>query len=394
MFATFPTSGDRQAVDRKTMSDQVIRVGVTGTGYPEQRNIIGLPFRNVHIGRHRDPIQWVDLLYFKLTGKFNTWTHAVHNDLGLSRFDVHHFFNKVSYSSKPWVSTFESFIPRHGHPSWGMVATMTRSSCLQLIAMSDRAKRTAASRLERFPNLRDDIMERVMVVHPPQATILNSVADKTLLGDRIRLILVGHLFFLKGGLEVLRVVDRLLDRGAPLHLTIVSTLQTGDYVTHSGTREMEAAMRIIARHPHSITHHKTLPNAQVLELFRTSDVSLLPSYHDSYGYSVLESQACGCPAITTDVAALPEINSDAQGWLLRMPTNEVGDGPWRQSEGRATMSRLIEEQLEATLEAILRTPEQIRAKGANALQRIRDEHSPETRAALVEAIYSKVRGRS
>ena len=123
-------------------------------------------------------------------------------------------------------------------------------------------------------------------------------------------------------------------------------------------------------------------------------MSLLPSYHDSYGYSVLESQACGCPAITTDVAALPEINSDAQGWLLRMPTNEVGDGPWRQSEGRATMSRLIEEQLEATLEAILRTPEQIRAKGANALQRIRDEHSPETRAALVEAIYSKVRGRS
>lgn len=371
-----------------------ITVGITGSGYPEQRNIIGLPFGNVRIGRHRDPIQWVDFAYFKLTGKFNDWTHAAHHDLGLSCYDVHHFFNKVSFSNTPWVSTFESFIPRYRHASRRMVATMTRPSCVQLIAMSDRARRTAAHRLERFPDLRDAAMEKVAVLHPPQVAMLDSVADKPPVGDRIRLILVGHLFFLKGGLEVLRTVDRLLEGGAPLHLTIVSNMQTGDFVTRSGKAEMEEAMRIMGRHPQAITRHATLANPEVLELFRNSDVSLLPTYHDSYGYSVLESQAHACAAITTDVAALPEINSDAQGWLLRMPTNDLGDAPWRTKEGRANMSRLMEEQLEAILKDILRDPGQIRAKGAIALQRIKDEHSPATRAAFVEAIYARACGRS
>lgn len=58
------------------------------------------------------------------------------------------------------------------------------------------------------------------------------------------------------------------------------------------------------------------------------------------------------------------------------------------------MSRLMEDQLEAHLQEVVRNPELVRIKGAQALERIRAEHSPESRAALIEAIYARAVGRS
>jgi glycosyltransferase involved in cell wall biosynthesis len=42
-------------------------------------------------------------------------------------------------------------------------------------------------------------------------------------------------------------------------------------------------------------------NQQVLELMSTCHLNLLPTLHDTYGFSVLEGFANGLPAITTDI---------------------------------------------------------------------------------------------
>ncbi len=97
--------------------------------------------------------------------------------------------------------------------------------------------------------------------------------------------------------------------------------------------------------------------------------------------------------MTTDVAALPEINDEKQGWVIHVPKDGLGKGLWRGEEARATFSRLIEEQLHAHLSAILADPSVIRRKGAIALQRIREHHSPESRAAVLEGIYASARKR-
>ncbi len=49
---------------------------------------------------------------------------------------------------------------------------------------------------------------------------------------------------------------------------------------------------------------------------RTADIGMLPSYADTYGFSVLEAQA-GNAVITTDIRALPEVNNPAVGWLIK-----------------------------------------------------------------------------
>lgn len=370
------------------MNSRPITVGITGTGYPEKRNIIDLPHEGVRFVRHRDPVQWLDLLYFKATGRIHDSLHAIHNDLGFNRADVLHFFNTVSLSRTPWVSTFETRIPRIYQPKRGLFDALARPACKRLIAMSRRALRIQDRLLDAHPNLKSEILAKTIVLHPAQRALINSIEEKDRLGARIKLAFVGHEFFRKGGLSVLRVLDRMLEADAPLQLSIVSQLLTGDHVSRSGKSELNEARALIARHPQAITHHDRMPNAQVMELLRASDVALLPTLHDSYGYSALEGQALGCPVISTDVAALPEINDDERGWLIRAPKDDMGEGLWRTQEARALFSTAIEEQLTAHLEAIMRDPASIKVKGARALERIRSDHDPGNRARVLDEIYA------
>ncbi len=370
-----------------------ITVGITGVGYPEKRNIVDLPHEGVRFIRHRDPVQWADWLYFKSTGNLHPTLHALHNDLGFNRADVLHFFNKLSFSRTPWVSTFETRIPRIHQPGARYFNALARDSCKRLIAMSQRARRIEEALLDKHPNVKADVMSKMVVLHPAQRTLLASMAAKERSATNIQLVFVGHEFFRKGGLEVLRAVERAIMSGAPLHLTIVSSLLTGDYVSRSGPAEKQEALAIISRHPHHVVHHKQLPNPEVMALMNRSDVALLPTYHDSYGYSVLEGQALGCPVITTDVAALPEINDNLRGWMIEVPKDEFGEGRWRTPEARLLLSRTIEEQLTAHLEALVRDPDMIRKKGELALEGIRTHHDPSHRARVLDRIYAEAIGR-
>ncbi|MBK8497394.1 MAG: glycosyltransferase family 4 protein [Flavobacteriales bacterium] len=366
-----------------------ITVGITGTGYPEKRNIIDLPHEGVRFVRHRDPVQWLDLLYFKATGRINDSLHAVHNHLGFGRADVLHFFNTVSLSRTPWVSTFETRIPRIYQPKRRLFEALARPACKRLIAMSQRALRIQDRLLDAHHDAKSEVLAKTIVLHPAQRVLIGSIVEKNPVGEHIKLAFVGHEFFRKGGLPTLRALDRLIGGGAPLHLTIVSDLLTGDHVSQSGASELNEASAIIARYPERITHHHQLPNAEVMALLRRTDVVLLPTLHDSYGYSVLEGQALGCPVISTDVAALPEINDDERGWMIHAPKDELGEGLWRTKEARMLFSTAIEEQLTAHLEAIVRDPASIKVKGARALERIRKDHDPGDRARVLDGIYAE-----
>ena len=48
-----------------------------------------------------------------------------------------------------------------------------------------------------------------------------------------------------------------------------------------------------------------------VELFNTADLFLFPSLAEGYGMPNVEAMACGCPVITSNVFALPEIVGDA-----------------------------------------------------------------------------------
>lgn len=366
------------------------------SGYATERNISGLPFQHYRVRRAPNLYRLPNYLHFRATGNAHARWSNLHRDLGLGGYDLLHLFNGVSRGRKPWVSTFETFLPRWG--AYGDdnlkigLAAMAQPQCKSLIALSDCARRIQIDLLDQYPAYREAILPKLKVLHPPQAAFIEDCSEKPLSEDFIDLVLVGNLFFLKGGLEVLRVVDILLKEGAPLRLHIVSSLESGDHATLSGTKELTWARRLLKAHPKRILHYTGLPNSEVMQLFQRSHIGLLPTWADTYGYSVLEAQAAGCPVISTNVRALPEINPPEAGWIAQVPLNPLGYAKIQSKDERDTFSTKLMDELESILRGVLASPKAIQEKGEKALARIKAEHSATSRAAWLENLYNDILG--
>ncbi len=368
-----------------------IKVGTASGGYPEKRNIFSLPFKNAKVVRRYDLINIINYIHFKLYHKSKNEYVFLHRDFGINDVDIFHFFNKISFSNTPWITTFETRVP-YFKPSKTpdrYYELLVNKHCKKLIAISKRAYNIEMFLLDQRKQFKDAVAEKLTIIHPPQKSLIKTYDQKQLDNENIVFTLVGRHFFLKGGMEVLKVFDRLFQNHKNIKLNIVSLLEHSDYISKSTENDVTEAMKIINAHPGKINYHKSLGNNQVLELYKNSHVSLQPSYHESYGYSILEAQACGCPVISTDVCAMPEINSEASGWVLNIPQDELKDGIWRTAEERKKLSEILQEQLQATITNIIGNMQTIKAKGVNAIKRIEEEHSPGSRAALIENIYKE-----
>lgn len=57
-------------------------------------------------------------------------------------------------------------------------------------------------------------------------------------------------------------------------------------------------------------------------LYKNAYALLFPTRFEGFGWPVIEAQACGCPVLTTNVSALPEVAGE--GALIRSPLDEGG----------------------------------------------------------------------
>ena len=54
-----------------------------------------------------------------------------------------------------------------------------------------------------------------------------------------------------------------------------------------------------------------LPSEDVIKLLNLAEIFLFPSFFEGFGIPNLEAMACGCPVITSNVFAIPEVVNDA-----------------------------------------------------------------------------------
>lgn len=370
-------------------------LGVNHKGYPEIRNIISLPFKNYKVKNVIDGFKILDYVYFKSFKKSNNFLHNSYFDAGLNNCDVNHFFNSVSFSSRPWLTTFETQVPRYnnngGFIESKAIRCLSSNACKRIIALSDSAKNIQLEFIKnKYPSSFDSIFEKIEIIHPPQKPIINSYNEKQLNCERINFTIIGSDFFRKGGLEVLRVFDRLLSKGANICLNVVSSMQIGDYASRASKDSLDEANAILARNQKFINHHFWMKNEDVLNLLKSTHVALLPTYADTYGYSVLEAQAAGCVTITTDVRALPEINDSSCGFLINVKKDCYGNAILNSKKDRHELSKSIENQLESYITKILDSPSIIEKMGVQSLNRIIDSHCSEKVAGRLENIYENV----
>lgn len=328
-------------------------------------------------------------------------------DFDLNRVDLLHLMNGVSYGKTPWVVSFETIVPRfeslvtrhQGADQEKPILTpkvrraleaLGSNACRKLIAWSQNSQQIQRDLLSEFPKeLSLPILDKLTTLYPPQAVLSEAkpIRQPTL-KDPLRFILVGAAFFRKGGRELFEVFQKLYaQEELPVKLVLVSSLRLEPYAAHETDLDVSWAKGIIDSQPAWLEYHESVPNEKVLELMRTADVGVLPSWADTYGLSVIEAQANGCPVITTDIRAFPEMNNNRVGWLINVPKNQLGEALYATEPERETLRQTIRDGLEKVIRDIAEHPQIIADKGSLALAKIRDEHDPERYAESLRQFY-------
>ena len=117
--------------------------------------------------------------------------------------------------------------------------------------------------------------------------------------ERVRILFVGGQFERKGGPDLLEALVGLRD-------TVELDIVTGDEVP-----AVPAGVRVRL-------HRGLKPQSeQLVALYRSADIFVLPSRGDCMPQAVIEAIACGLPVVGTRVGAIPEmVNDGVNGYLV------------------------------------------------------------------------------
>ncbi|WP_380178680.1 glycosyltransferase family 4 protein [Kalamiella sp. sgz302252] len=320
--------------------------------------------------------------------------------------DIFHVFNEIAITNRKWVVTFETelprILPRRGSNDDSFDIRLKRHSaalmeknCLALIALSGAAYNLEMKLFKDNPELMRTLREKLVVLHPPQKLFVTERQPRKE-ADPVHFVFVGRDFYRKGGGEIVRTFDELIKEGKiqpeQVRVTLIGDLgKTNNYAFSNYqddpvfASETEAA---IARH-NFIEHASAMPNDKIMQLLQRADVGLLPTWAETYGFSVLEMQSCGCPVITTNVRALPEINPPEAGWMIKHELNEDCDYAVTSCLQRDGLRKKTVAQMKAIIEDIVRDPEQINAKANASIGRIKKEHDIDVYQEKLRALYNK-----
>ncbi len=152
--------------------------------------------------------------------------------------------------------------------------------------------------------------------------------------EKLKIVFIGNHLGRKGEIAALRWAQKARNAGLPLTIHIVSKLDYGGkiWTDFPDKNRYKADLKLL--NLDNVIFHGKLPNQKVIELLAFSHFHLLTTLHDTYGYSVIESFSVATPAITTNVAALPEfVHNHKNGYLLNLELNEARE--WKNSPSHA-----------------------------------------------------------
>jgi glycosyltransferase involved in cell wall biosynthesis len=172
----------------------------------------------------------------------------------------------------------------------------------RLVAWSDWARRSLIEDYAADP-------DKIVVVAPGASAGFFDIGRRRreLLAARssqtpARILFVGGDFQRKGGQLLLEIMRTELGHHCELHIVTTQNIH--------GT--------------HNVFVHRAGPNSpELMQLFETADLFVLPSFGDCLALVLMEAAAAGLPIITTDVGALSEAVRDGDSGLV-VPPGDTG----------------------------------------------------------------------
>ncbi|MBQ4385142.1 MAG: glycosyltransferase family 4 protein [Kiritimatiellae bacterium] len=314
----------------------------------------------------------------------------------LKKVDLFHFWNNIALSPchKPYITSFEAELPRkfpEGRLMDKGVASLMSNQCRKLIAFSKHAMKGECD-FAKFHGF-GEIIKKITVLLPPQEVL---VAQNDMLlkaekfmgggGSPVKLVFCGRDFFRKGGSEIVRALVN-VRKDFNVEAYLIGDYEHVDYASSWEVDSADEMQRIISKNEDWLHHYNSMHNNDMLELAKTCHIGLLPTRDDTFGYSVLEFQACGLPCITTDICSLPEVNNEENGWVVKVSKKSNGCADFSTAEKLWGLSQEIERGIEKILRDALSKTENIFDKGLKSLQNIRVNHAPDKYGQRLAEIY-------
>lgn len=248
--------------------------------------------------------------------------------------DLTHAWNRVPINPGKFIISFESHLPRvfdQSGPFAGRFETWMRKrisshACRRITALSHYAKRQFLAQNRDHENF--ELMTRKLIVRYPNVEVSDrSAYDPDRDVETLKVVFVGGHFARKGGLAVLRLAELSAMRNLPIEFILVSGLAMGGEIWTDPTNPQfyEPYQKLFDLD--NVTLMPALSNTEVRALFAASDIHLLPTFADTFGYSAIESMAEFCPAIVSNSGVFPEfLEHGENGYMLALDTD--ADGSW------------------------------------------------------------------
>jgi len=135
--------------------------------------------------------------------------------------------------------------------------------------------------------------------------------------DQVKLLSVGRLDPEKGLVYLVRAVDKLIKEArVEVLLRIVGT------GSEENNLKQEVAILGLGRHVQFLGYIPFGPD--LLEIYRKSDIFVLPSLNEGLPQVLLEAMACDVPVVATKVAGIPMLISHGENGLLVDPADVNG----------------------------------------------------------------------
>ena len=318
--------------------------------------------------------------------------------------DGYHVFNTILLTERPWCCTFETLIPRgrqllnvHHHNSfdvkkgWYMdflLKALSKDNCKKLFALSDCNLKLQYQLYSLFPNLEKTLKNKTCKTIVPQQLLSEHGKEK--LNEKIKFIFIGIDFVRKGGREIISAFHKLRKKRQDFELIMITNIQnTNNYAfkDFQDTKvEIGNSLSIIENSKDWLNIYPQMPFNEVKELMLSCDVGLLPTWADSYGYSVLEMQSAGVPVISTNIRAIPETNQN--GWIINLPLNYSGELGLRNREHKEDIRKLIIKGLYDIFDNILDDKNSIIEHSVSSHAYIKKYHSPIDYTKQITEIYN------
>ena len=193
----------------------------------------------------------------------------------------------------------------------------------QVVAAADRLVANTDEEGGQLVDLYDAHHDQVAVVPPgvdldlfspgPQAAARRALDVPD---DAYLLLFVGRIQPLKAPHVLLRAAARLVERDPALRDRLVVAVVGGP--SGSGLARPEALQALAADLglTSSVRFVPPVPQERLPDWYRAADVTVVPSYSESFGLVAIESQACGTPVVAASVGGLRTAVADGVSGVL------------------------------------------------------------------------------